>query len=133
MKILLGCVLVTTLIFANESISVQENSNKIFDLNIIKDKQVKKHLNSLETNLPATAEVIHDYFSSKFCDEYYYSKKSFNVIDNEIKSFGMTPQFGFLIAVQTLEHSEYKKIVSNYNFINCGIGKYETNLLNKKD
>ncbi len=129
MKILLSCVLVTSLLLANET----QNNNKIFDLNIIEDKKVKEHLNELQTNLPSTAEIINDYFSSKYCDENYYSKKSFDVINEELKSFGATQQFGFLTAIKIINNDEYKKIISNYKYINCGLGKYETTLLNKKD
>lgn len=129
MKILLSCILATNLLLANET----QTDNKIFDLNIIEDKKVKEHLNELQTNLPSTAETINDYFSSKYCDENYYSKKSIDVINEELKSFGASPQFGFLTAIKTINNDEYKKIISNYKYINCGLGKYETTLLNKKD
>ena len=129
MKILLSCILATNLLLANET----QTDNKIFDLNIIEDKKVKEHLNELQTNLPSTAETINDYFSSKYCDENYYSKKSIDVINEELKSFGASPQLGFLTAIKTINNDEYKKIISNYKYINCGLGKYETTLLNKKD
>lgn len=129
MKILLSCILATNLLLANET----QIDNKIFDLNIIEDKKVKEHLNELQTNLPSTAETINDYFSSKYCDENYYSKKSIDVINEELKSFGASPQLGFLTAIKTINNDEYKKIISNYKYINCGLGKYETTLLNKKD
>lgn len=129
MKILLSCILATSLLVANET----QNDNKIFDLNIIEDKKVKEHLNELQKNLPSTAETINDYFSSKYCDENYYTKKSIDVINEELKSLGATQQFGFLTAIKTINNDEYKKIISNYKYINCGLGKYETTLLNKKD
>jgi hypothetical protein len=129
MKILLSCILVTNLLLANET----QNDNEIFDLNIIEDKKVKEHLNELQTNLPSTAEIIYDYFSSKYCDENYYSKKSFDATNEELKKFGETQQFGFFTAIKIINNNEYKKIISNYKYINCGLGKYETTLLNKKD
>ena len=129
MKILLSCILTTSLLLANET----QNDNQIFDLNIIEDKKVKEHLNELQTNLPTTAETINDYFSSKYCDENYYSKKSIDVINEELKSLGASPQLGFLTAIKTINNDEYKKIISNYKYINCGLGKYETTILNKKD
>lgn len=129
MKVLLSCILATSLLLANET----QNDNKIFDLKIIEDKKVKEYLNELQTNLPSLAEIINDYFSSKYCDENYYSKKSFDAINEELKSFGATQQFGLLQAVKIINNDEYKKIISNYKYINCGLGKYETTLLNKKD
>lgn len=130
MKILLSCILATNLLLANEI----QNDNKIFDLNSIEDKKVKEYLNELQTNLPSTAEIIYDYFSSKYCDEKYYSKKSFDVINEEMKNFaGTSTQFGFLTANKIINNNEYKKIISNYKYINCGLGKYEITLLNKKD
>lgn len=129
MKILLSFILATSLLLANET----QTDNKIFDLNIIEDKKVKEHLNELQTKLPITAETINDYFSSKYCDENYYSKKSIDVINEELKNLVVNPQFGFLTAIKTINNDEYKKIISNYKYINCGLGKYETTLLNKKD
>jgi hypothetical protein len=129
MKILLSCIFATSLLLANET----QNDNKIFDLKIIEDKKVKEYLNELQTNLPSLAETINDYFSSKYCNESYYSKKSFDVINEELKSFGATQQFGLLQAVKIINNDEYKKIISNYKYINCGLGKYKTTLLNKKD
>lgn len=111
-----GCMLVAS----DKTVSFE---SKLFDLNKVKNEEMKGFLVGIELSFPSIAKVVKDYYEAKTCSKEFYNE----VTMDDVKEFVSTsPAYGVLYGLSAIGDDTsklaYNQLVSDYEFINCGKG-----------
>ena len=123
-KIIVGTLITGCMLFASDKTVSFEN--KLFDLNKVKNEEMKDFLIRIESSLPSIAKVIKDYYEAKTCNKEFYNQ----VTISDVKEFVTTAPYGVLIKLRALNSDKkedakdngYAELINTYKFMNCGDG-----------
>lgn len=117
-KVILGILVVGSVLLASDK-TVGLKSN-LFDLDKVKNEEMKSLLVDLETNLPYTLKIVKDYYEAKTCTDEFYNK----IAVNDVKEFAASVQLAVLTGLSMGgQQDAYEKLINDFKFMNCGEGK----------
>lgn len=124
-KIIVGTLVAGCMLLASDKTVSFES--KLFDLNKVKNEEMKGFLVGIESSFPSIAKVVKDYYEAKTCSKEFYNE----VTIYNLKDFIATsPTYGVLVALDTLNSDKkedakengYTELINTYKFMNCGDG-----------
>lgn len=118
-KITMLTLLTGSLLFGATADKSMEKFSKQLD-SIEKTKDVKGFLQLTKQELPSVAEVITNYYETKYCTKDFDKK----ITISDIRNFANSKQYGFLTFLKIKNEDLFSKTINNYNFLNCGFGQY---------
>jgi hypothetical protein len=125
-KVIMSMLVASSLIFAADT--KVELKSVLFDLNKVKNENMKDFLVGIENVMPSAAEVMKNYLEIKTCNEEFYNEMTVDDIKNY---YSDSAAYGVLFPLYVLnkdkkgiENNTYLQTINNYRFLNCGEGKY---------
>ena len=121
-KIIVGTLVAGCMLLASDKTVSFES--KLFDLNKVKNEEMKGFLVGIESSFPSIAKVVKDYYEAKTCSKEFYNE----VTMDDVKELVSTnPAYAVLLQLSAIgddtSKMAYKQLVDEYKFMNCGDGE----------
>lgn len=110
-KIIIGALVVGSMLFA---------STQIAEVELSKSEKMKIFLEKFEALDLVSVKILKDYYETKVCSKDFYN--AFSVEDTRNFVSG-SPIYYTLMQLHITDESAYNQLISDYKFMNCGIGK----------